>query len=371
MKILMMIDTIDIGGAETHLVNLVQVLNENNVECFVTSSGGIYEETLLKDEIPHLKLNVKSKNPVNIIKIIIILIKFVNKNNIDIIHSHGRMPAFIGSVVSKLTNTRFLTTAHAKVEVKSFYKYITTYGECVISVSDDIKNHIINKFNVSDKKIKIIPNGINIKKFKKESPDNELIEKLGLNFNTNKIMIVSRMDGKLGQLAIDLVMNYKKIKSIKPLEIIVVGDGERFEEIKEVANKDNNVKILGKRSDINKILNISDVIVAVSRSALEAMAAEKLVVLAGGEGYLGLFNEKMVDEGIKDNFTGRNCNGEYSIKLVIEDIEKALYLLGSNEEKKLTKFSRELICTKYSLNISVMDTIEIYKDLLGGRYDKK
>jgi glycosyltransferase involved in cell wall biosynthesis len=257
------------------------------------------------------------------------------------------------------------------VEVKSFYKYITTYGECVISVSDDIKNHIINKFNVSDKKIKIIPNGINIKKFKKESPDNELIEKLGLNFNTNKIMIVSRMDGKLGQLAIDLVMNYKKIKSIKPLEIIVVGDGERFEEIKEVANKDNNVKILGKRSDINKILNISDVIVAVSRSALEAMAAEKLVVLAGGEGYLGLFNEKMVDEGIKDNFTGRNCNGEYSIKLVIEDIEKALYLLGSNEEKKLTKFSRELICTKYSLNISVMDTIEIYKDLLGGRYDKK
>jgi glycosyltransferase involved in cell wall biosynthesis len=184
-------------------------------------------------------------------------------------------------------------------------------------------------------------------------------------------MIVSRMDGKLGQLAIDLIKNYKKIKSIKPLEIIVVGDGERFKEIKKVADEDINVKILGKRSDINKILNISDVIVAVSRSALEAMAAEKLVILAGGEGYLGLFNEKMVDEGIKDNFTGRNCNDKYNAKLLIEDIEKALSLIGSDEGKKIMEFSRELICTKYSLNSSVMDTIEIYKDLLGGRYDKK
>lgn len=369
MKILMMIDTIDIGGAETHLVNLVQVLKENNIECVVVSSGGIYETTLLDDGIQHLKFNIKGKNPMNLINIIIKLTQFVNKNEIDIIHAHGRMPAFIGNIISKLTHVKFLTTAHAKVESNSFYKYITTYGKCVISVSDDIKEHIINEFNIKRENIRIIPNGINIEKFKKEDLDKELAKEIKLDLNAIRIMVVSRMDGKLGQLAIDLIKNYNKIVSIKPFEIIIVGDGERFNEIKEISKNEKNIKILGKRNDINKILNLSDIVIAVSRSALEAMASEKIVILAGGEGYLGLFNEKIVEEAIKDNFTGRNCLNKYSIDLLINDIEKVIDILGSNYEKELVEFSRKLISTNYSLNNSVLETIDIYRDLLGGKYE--
>ena len=290
MNILMIIDSIDIGGAETHLINLVEALKKHGHRSFVTSSGGIYEQELEQEAIDHYQLPIKSKNPLNLFKTIFKLKKYVKENEIDIIHGHGRMPAFIGYLLSKLTGVHFITTAHAKVEANSFYKYITTYGEFVISVSEDIKKHIMEAFDVKEDTIEIIPNGINTHKFKKTDTDISLVEKLGLSPKALRIMIVSRMDGRLGQIAIDLVKHFNEIQSTEALELIIVGDGDRFEELNAI-NNNEAIKILGKRSDINKIINLSDIVVAVSRSALEAMACERLVVLAGGEGYLGFFDE--------------------------------------------------------------------------------
>ena len=364
MKILMLIDSIDIGGAETHLINLVQILKKNDIECIVASSGGLYEKELIDDEIEHVKLAMKSKNILSLIKTIISLIKLVKKNKIDIIHSHGRMPAFIGNIVSKFTSVRFITTAHAKVESKSIYKYITTYGEYVISVSEDIKKHIIKEFDINEKKISIIPNGINIEKFKNKDVNKQIVKDLKLKSGSIKIMIVSRMDGQLGQICIDLIKKYKTINCQKKIEILVVGDGNRFDEINEIGKLDENIKILGKRSDIDELLNIANIVVAVSRSALEAMAVGKIVILAGGEGYLGLFSKELEKKAISDNFTGRNCNVKYDAKLLLNDIEKAIEKISSNKEKEIIKYGNKLVANNYSLKNSVVETIKVYKKLL-------
>lgn len=370
MKILMIIDSIDIGGAETHLINLVEALKKYGYESYVTSSGGIYEEELKQENIDHYKLPVNSKNPIKLSLTLIKLRKYIKDNSIDLIHAHGRMPAFIGNLLSKLTGVHFITTAHAKVEANSLYKHITTYGEFVVSVSEDIKKHIMESFDVDEDIIKIIPNGINPTKFQKTEKDLNLMKTLDLSIDAVRIMVVSRMDGQLGQIAIDLVKHFKKINCGRPLELIVVGDGDRFNELNAISNNEA-VKILGKRSDIHKIINLSDIVVAVSRSALEAMASERLVVLAGGEGYLGFFDENIIEDAYSDNFTGRNCNMEYSIELLIKDIEKAISKLDSQSGKALGKFSREVILKNYSLDQTVLETIEIYERIIGGPHDKK
>lgn len=370
MKILMIIDSIDIGGAETHLINLVEALKKYGYESYVTSSGGIYEKELKKEKIAHYKLPINSKNPLKLLMTLIKLKKYIKDNEINLIHAHGRMPAFIGNLLSKVIGVHFITTAHAKVEANSFYKYITTYGEFVISVSEDIKNHIMEAFDVDEDIIKIIPNGINTSKFQKTKKDINLMKSLGFSLDAIRIMVVSRMDGQLGQIAIDLVKNFNKIKCEKPLELIVVGDGNRFDELNAIANNEA-VKILGKRSDIHKIINLSDIVVAVSRSALEAMASERLVVLAGGEGYLGFFDENILEDAYSDNFTGRNCNMEYSIELLIKDIEKAISKLDHQSGKTLGKFSREVILKNYSLDQTVLETIEVYERITGDPHDKE
>ena len=59
----MIIDSIDIGGAETHLINLVEALKKHGYTSFVTSSGGIYEEDVKKEGIDHYRLPINSENP--------------------------------------------------------------------------------------------------------------------------------------------------------------------------------------------------------------------------------------------------------------------------------------------------------------------
>jgi hypothetical protein len=96
------------------------------------------------------------------------------------------------------------------------------------------------------------------------------------------------------------------------------------------------------------------------------MASERLVVLAGGEGYLGFFDQEILEDAYSDNFTGRNCNKEYSVELLINDIEKAISKIYTQAANLLCEFTREIILKNYSLDQTVLETIEIYERILGG-----
>ncbi len=61
----------------------------------------------------------------------------------------------------------------------------------------------------------------------------------------------------------------------------------------------------GPRTDINEIIAAGDVFVNVSRSALEAMASEKPVILAGNEGYIGLLSSENMEAARESNFCCR------------------------------------------------------------------
>lgn len=368
MKILMIIDSIDIGGAETHLINLVKMLKDKKVESIVVSSGGIYETILDDYGIQHYETMINSKSPLALMKSIAFVNKIIKKEAIDLIHAHGRMPAFIGNICSKITHRKFMTTAHAKVESKSFYKYLTTYGDRVISVSQDIKNHIIKQFNVNENIIDIIPNGINTDVFKAKDYDHALSEQLNLSSSSIKLLVVSRMDGQLGEIAIDLINIFKEnMYNKEAFELLVVGSGDRLDEIKKKSLGIDSIKILGKRTDVADILSLSDIVVAVSRSALEAFSSKKLVILAGGEGFWGLFEKEKYAMAESDNFTGRNSNINYSKEKLATEIDKAIELLNTKEGKAIKAFERNMVIEHYSLEKSVNETIKIYQKFLGGK----
>ena len=59
----------------------------------------------------------------------------------------------------------------------------------------------------------------------------------------------------------------------------------------------------GARTDINELVSVADVFVGVSRAALEAMAAGKTVIVAGNEGYIGLFGEDKLAMAQENNLS--------------------------------------------------------------------
>ena len=61
MKILMVLMGLEIGGAETHVVELAVALSKRGYDVEVASNGGVYQEELAKYNITHYKLPLHKK----------------------------------------------------------------------------------------------------------------------------------------------------------------------------------------------------------------------------------------------------------------------------------------------------------------------
>ena len=85
----------DIGGAETHIMELAKGLAAAGHTVHVVSEGGIFADELVNCGIPHTYAPLSSKTPKNILSSYKILKKLMQEEQFDIVHSHARIPNVI------------------------------------------------------------------------------------------------------------------------------------------------------------------------------------------------------------------------------------------------------------------------------------
>ncbi|KXZ40511.1 Glycosyltransferase involved in cell wall bisynthesis [Alkalithermobacter thermoalcaliphilus JW-YL-7 = DSM 7308] len=367
-KILLALMGLNIGGAETHVVELAKGLKKEGFDVIVVSNGGVYEKELKESFIKHYNVPLHNKNPINMIKSYILLKKIIKKEKIDLVHAHARIPGFICGILHKKMNFPFVTTAHWVFTTKYGLKYITNWGQKTIAVSEDIKRYLIDNYNINEKDIKVTINGIDTDKFSSDIDTSDIINEFNLKKDSIKIVYISRLDKDRADVAFDLVDIAKELScEINNLEIIIVGSGNVFDKLKEKVENINKslgrevIKLAGARSDVNKFVAIADVFIGVSRSALEAMSAQKCVILAGNEGYIGVLDKQKLDSAIESNFT---CRGEKKTdkKVLKKDI---LDILKDNDKRlQIGLWSRQIIKDMYSVEKMVKDNIDIYTQVL-------
>ena len=98
MKALLVLMGMEIGGAETHVLELSSALKARGVDVLIASNGGIYTNELEKMGIKHFTLPLHNKKIGNLIKSYIGLKKIIKKEKPDVVHGHARIP----SLISKL-----------------------------------------------------------------------------------------------------------------------------------------------------------------------------------------------------------------------------------------------------------------------------
>ncbi|MBQ4347818.1 MAG: polysaccharide pyruvyl transferase CsaB, partial [Firmicutes bacterium] len=218
---------------------------------------------------------------------------------------------------------------------------------------DDIKRYLIENYHVPAKDIFVTINGIDTEKFSPAIKGETVRTELDLKGEPT-IVCVSRLDADSAVAAEKLVKIAPALeRAIPQIRIVIAGAGDYFDTIKANADKVNSkarrevISMLGPRTDINEIVAVSDVFVGVSRAALEAMAAAKPVILAGNEGYMGIFQKEKLNAAINTNFCCRDCSYINEQKL-LEDI---IYLFGiSGEERsELGRYCRKVIFEHYSV----------------------
>lgn len=365
MRVLMATMKLDIGGAETHIIELSKALARRGIEITVASNGGAYEAELLEAGIRHVKIPFHSKSPSCMLRAYKQLKKLIFEERFDIVHAHARIPAFLCALLNKRYHFRFVTTAHWVFSTRFPYNLLTRWGSRSLAVSDDIKSYLVNNYGTDPDNIRVTINGIDLDKFSGNTDCTAIKEEFSLEEGKTRIVYVSRMDTDRSFAAHKLIEIAESLDSeIDNLEIIVVGGGNDYDNILAEADAVNKklgkrlVITTGSRTDINRFTALGDIFIGVSRAALEAMACEKPSIIAGNEGYIGCFDEDKLQISIDTNFCCRGCKAT-SAETLKTDVLRLLKA-SPEERERLGKYSRETVRSYYSIDTMADDAVKMY-----------
>ena len=374
MKILMATMGLDIGGAETHIVELSKQLKQQGHDIAIISNGGVYVPEIVAAGIRHYEAPLHLRNVGTMIKARGILKEVIAKEKPDVVHAHARIPAFLCGTLHKSMKFPFVTTAHWVFTSKGMLRYLTNWGERTVAVSDDIKAYLIREYGLPAEHISVTINGIDTEKFSPAVSGDEVIAEFGLDKSRPILSYVSRMDEDRALVARQLIEIAPELdKRVPGVQLLIAGGGNVYDELLAKAKEVNAamgracITMPGARTDINKIVAAGEVFVGVSRAALEAMAAAKPVIVAGNEGYHGLFTADKLEEAQAGNFCCRGLPLS-DPKVLLEDVSAAL-LLSHKEKEEVGAYGRQVIFDHYSVRRMAGDCLAMYDQVRRRKYN--
>jgi polysaccharide pyruvyl transferase CsaB len=375
MKILMATMSLGIGGAETHIVELASELKRRGADVMVASNGGVYVPDIEANGIRHFDVPMNRRSAKYMLKSFFLMRRIIKQEKPDIVHAHARIPAFILGLLRKTMRFTFVTTAHWVFDTSGSLRYLTNWGQKTIAVSDDIKEYLIKNYNVGSDDIQVTINGIDTDKFSPETSGDAAAAEFQLDRTRPVVTYVSRLDEDRALVAGQLIEIAPALdRMLSGVQIVIAGGGTMYETLREKAEEVNRaarrrlVTMTGPRTDISEIIAAGDLFVGVSRAALEAMAAAKPVILAGNEGYLGLFGPEKKEAAAENNYCCRGSE-ESSDDLLLGDILRALRELTKEELHQLGVYGRQVILSDYSVSRMTDDYMKVYEAIRRRRYN--
>ena len=305
MKILLLTDRLDIGGAETHIAQLAKGLLESGNEVWVASAGGSVADRLEEQGIVQLQMPLGSHSPVRWWLMRRKIRDLIKRERFDVAHAHARVPALLIHGVRRL-NCAEIVTVHAKFRSGLLRRLLSRWGEHSIAVSEDLRAYLHNVYAIFPERISVIPNGIDLSHFTPLKSQKDA--------NALHILFASRLDRDCSRGA-ELLCEIAPLLAvhIPNLRITVAGGGEKMPDIAQRASKINQdlgfdcVNVCGIVEDMASLMQKQDIFVGVSRAALEAAACGCAVILCGNEGYGGILTDETFFEASLSNFCARGC----------------------------------------------------------------
>ena len=117
MKILMATMGLDIGGAETHIVELCKELKHRGHDVAVVSNGGVYLPEITAAGIRHYNAPLHRRRVQEMRQARRVLAEVIRKEKPDVVHAHARIPAFLCGGLCKSMGYPFVTSCHGVFKI--------------------------------------------------------------------------------------------------------------------------------------------------------------------------------------------------------------------------------------------------------------
>ncbi|MGB1230468.1 MAG: glycosyltransferase family 4 protein, partial [Holosporaceae bacterium] len=180
----------------------------------------------------HLPLH--HKNPLRLLLNGLALKRFVQENDINLIHTHSRGPAWSCYLASLLTGIPWIATYHAlyghQNALKRFYNKVMLKANATIAISKTVLQHIQTVYRrttcLERAYLKCIPRGINTSFFNPDAAFKPLdVQKtLGLPPKAQVLLVPGRASFIKGQLQVLKALKQLNIQKTHPnLKVILLG----------------------------------------------------------------------------------------------------------------------------------------------------
>lgn len=301
MRILQVISSLRVGGAEKIVKDLTIALNNRGNEVAVAVFDGT--DSPLKRELIDSGCKVQEfakRGNVYSVFNIIRLLRLIR--SYDIVHTHNTSPQFCAAVCSLFIKKVFITTEHSTFNRRRnnpiwflFDKWMYSRYDKIVCVSDSVRNNLVNYLggNLIIEKIDTVYNGVDVVHFH----ETEGYDRLSLCPESANKFVVCMVAGFRKEKDQDTVIRAFSILPKDRFELWLVGDGERRKDLEELMKSldlSSNVVFWGIRSDVAEILHTADAIVmsshyeGLSLSSLEGMAVGKPFIASDVDGLRGI-----------------------------------------------------------------------------------
>ncbi len=354
MKVLHIIDSLLLGGAEVLLASFV-VATQNEVDnevCTLYPSDTVLNERIESAGIPLIELNSKRKYS---IKTLFKLIRLIRDNHYDLIHVHLFPAQYYGAIAALFaTHSHFIFTEHnvhnRRRESKIFrvFDKVTykAYSK-IICVGQLVEDQLLQYLPHLKRKATVIYNGINVIPPAEKNPT----------YDYDTLLVGSLRSNVKG---VDILLKAISILGEKISRVAIAGEGILKNELillRDRLGLQGKVDFLGNVDQVGELLERSRIFVMPSRfeglpiALLEAMSKKKPIIASKVGG---------IPEVVRDMENGLLICPESPEELA----EKLGLLLDSPELcEKLGHQAFETIQERYSIEKYAQKVLNEYKQL--------
>jgi glycosyltransferase involved in cell wall biosynthesis len=370
IKILFVITSSGIGGAEKILYHTSRLLDPERYDpsiCSLKEKGQIARDAETAGIEVHCLTMADGEQAMGWISSLVALFRltrYLIKIRPTIVHSFlfraniiSRVGAFLARVPLVISSVRVMGGE------KDYYHTVERVTSCMvdhyITVSDSVKEYLIEKGTIPPEKITTIYNGVALNGLTPEgeggSPD-----LLGVESNDSVILAVGRLHRQKGyDYLIRAIATVKR--EVPSVKLLIAGEGEEENDLKNLVKSldlSKEVILTGLCREVEKLLNFTELFVLPSlwegmpNAVLEAMAAAKPVVATRVGG---------VPELVMDGETGILVPPEDS-----ESLARAIVGLLRNtaQANSMGNAGRKRVQEHFSLREMVTKTDSLYQKLL-------
>ncbi|MBD2721664.1 polysaccharide deacetylase family protein [Hymenobacter armeniacus] len=234
--------------------------------------------------------------------------RLIQAEDIQVVHAHSRAASWVSHLALRGLKVPLVSTVHGRQHLHASTSLFDIYGDKVIAICGNLREHLVAEVKMAAAKIVEIPNGV---AFGNEKAPGVAVSSATGPPSELRIAFIGRFNGGKGERAAALLQQVFPVllRELPALRVALIG-GE-LEHLPEAgktalaqlqAEFGERVEVVGFTRDVPGWLARTTLVIGAGRVAIEALGAGRAVLALGEATFEGLVTEATFGAAAASNF---------------------------------------------------------------------